>query len=206
MRTLTAGSRRGSVDAMSEPALTLHTDRLRLRTYQPSDAEALLPIYSREDVSRFLLGDPWTAEAARTEVGKRLQRTGLSGEAKALALVIETDDDNDAIAGSRVIGDIAIWLDGTDPTKAEVGWVLDPAAGGHGFASEAAIAVLNMAFDDCELRRVVAQMDARNTASAKLAERIGMKREAHLRQDWWSKGEWTDTLVFAMLASDRVTA
>lgn len=191
---------------MSEPALTLHTDRLRLRTCQPSDAEALLPIYSREDVSRFLLGDPWTAEAARTEVGKRLQRTGLSGEAKALALVIETDDDNDAITGSRVIGDIAIWLDGTDPTKAEVGWVLDPAAGGHGFASEAAIAVLNMAFDDCELRRVVAQMDARNTASAKLAERIGMKKEAHLRQDWWSKGEWTDTLVFAMLASDRVTA
>ena len=42
--------------------------------------------------------------------------------------------------------------------------------------------------------------------AAKLAERIGMKREAHLRQDWWSKGEWTDTLVFAMLASDRVTA
>ena len=191
---------------MTEPALTLTTDRLRLRTYQPSDAEALLPIYSRDDVSRFLLGDPWTAEVARTEIGKRISKTGLSGETKALALVIETDDDNDAIAGSRVIGDIAIWLDGTDPTKAEIGWVLDPAAGGHGFASEAAIAVLNMAFDDCELRRVVAQMDARNTASARLAERIGMKREAHLRQDWWSKGEWTDTLVFGMLASDRRTA
>ncbi len=190
---------------MTEPALTLTTDRLRLRTYQPSDAEALLPIYSRDDVSRFLLGDPWTAEVARTEIGKRLQRTGLSGEAKALALVIETDDDHEDIAGSTVIGDIAIWLDGTDPTKAEIGWVLDPAAGGHGFASEAAIAVLNMAFDDCGLRRVVAQMDARNTASARLAERIGMRREAHLRQDWWSKGEWTDTLVFGMLASDRRT-
>lgn len=111
---------------MTEPALTLTTDRLRLRTYQPSDAEALLPIYSRDDVSRFLLGDPWTAEVARTEIGKRISKTGLSGETKALALVIETDDDNDAIAGSRVIGDIAIWLDGTDPTKAEIGWVLDP--------------------------------------------------------------------------------
>lgn len=32
-----------------------------------------------------------------------------------------------------------------------------------------------------------------------------MKREAHLRQDWWSKREWTDTLVFGMLASDRRT-
>jgi RimJ/RimL family protein N-acetyltransferase len=49
-------------------------------------------------------------------------------------------------------------------------------------------------------------MDARNTASAKLARRIGMRQEAHLRQDWWSKGEWTDTLIFGMLASDRQTA
>src|SRR5699024_10141769 len=41
-----------------------------------------------------------------------------------------------------------------------------------------------------------------NTASARLAERVGMHREAQLRQDWWSKGEWTDTVIFAMLASD----
>ena len=191
---------------MTDPALTVRTARLRLRTYRPSDAEALLPIYAREDVSRFLLCDPWTAEVARTEIGKRIPRTGLGGESKALALVIETDDDHEDFAGSTVIGDIAIWLDSADETKAEIGWVLNPAAGGHGFASEAALAVLNHAFDDAQLRRVVAQMDARNTASAKLAERIGMTREAHLRSDWWSKGEWTDTLVFGMLASDRKRA
>lgn len=46
-------------------------------------------------------------------------------------------------------------------------------------------------------------MDARNGASAKLAERLGMVKEAHHRQDWFSKGEWTDTLIYAMLASDR---
>ena len=78
---------------MTDPALTVRTARLRLRTYRPSDAEALLPIYAREDVSRFLLCDPWTAEVARTEIGKRIPRTGLGGEAKALALVIETDED-----------------------------------------------------------------------------------------------------------------
>ena len=45
-------------------------------------------------------------------------------------------------------------------------------------------------------------MDARNEASAQLAQRVGMKAEAHLRQDWWNKGEWTDTLIYAALASD----
>lgn len=191
---------------MEPLTLPLTTDRLRLRPYQDSDAEALLPIYSRADVARYLLEDAWTAEVAETRVAERIPRTGFGTDSRALALVIETGDGHDSIAGSRIIGDIAIWLGEGSDTKAEVGWVLDPAAGGHGFASEAAIAVLNVAFDHYGLHRVVAEMDARNTASARLAERIGMRQEAHLRQDMWSKGEWTDTLIFAMLAGDRQKA
>lgn len=186
--------------------LPLTTDRLRLRPYVESDAEAQLRILSREDVSRFLLQDPWTAEVAETQIAKRIPRTGLETESRALALVIETADGLDSLEGSRVIGDIALWLEDGSEEKAEIGWILDPAAGGHGFATEAVIAVLNVAFDHYGLHRVFAQMDARNTASAKLAQRIGMRQEAHLRKDWWSKGEWTDTLIFGMLASDRQTA
>ena len=186
--------------------LPLTTDRLRLRPYRESDAEAHLPIYSREDVTRYLLEDPWTAEVAETEIAERLPRTGLETESRALALVIETAEGLDSIAGSRIVGDIAIWLEDGSETKAEIGWILDPAAGGHGFATEAAIAVLGVAFGHYGLHRVVAQMDARNTASAKLARRIGMRQEAHLRKDWWSKGEWTDTLIFGMLSTDRQTA
>ncbi|GAA1943556.1 GNAT family protein [Brevibacterium antiquum] len=186
-----------------ELSLPLTTDRLHLRTYRESDTEALLPIYSREDVAQFLLCEPWTAEVARAEVSKRIPRTGLDTEARALALVIETADGLEGIEGSVVIGDIAIWFDGESSEKAEIGWVLNPAASGHGFATEAAIAMLNAAFAHDGLHRVVAQMDARNTASARMASRIGMRQEAHLRQDWWSKGEWSDTLIFGMLRSDR---
>ena len=186
--------------------LPLTTDRLRLRPYVESDAEAQLRILSREDVSRFVLQDPWTAEVAETQIAKRIPRTGLETESRALALVIETADGLDSLEGSRVIGDVALWLEDGSEEKAEIGWILDPVAGGHGFATEAVIAVLNVAFDHYGLHRVFAQMDARNTASAKLAQRIGMRQEAHLRKDWWSKGEWTDTLIFGMLASDRQTA
>lgn len=193
----------GWLETMDRLSLPLTTDRLRLRTYQESDAQAHLPILSREDVSQFLLEDPWTAEVAQTEIAIRIPRTGLETESRALALVIETADGLDSIAGSRVLGEIALWFDGDNDSKAEIGWILDPAASGHGFATEAAIAVLNVAFDHYGLHRVFAQMDARNTASAKMAARLGMRQEAHLRQDWWSKGEWTDTLVFGMLHSDR---
>lgn len=43
---------------------------------------------------------------------------------------------------------------------------------------------------------------SREQTDQKLAERVGMTREAHHRQNWWSKGEWTDTLVYAALATD----
>src|SRR5699024_7600856 len=77
------------------------TDRPRLRAHPPPHAGALLPIRSREDVARYLLEDPWTAEVAETEIARRMPRTGLETESRALALVIETADGLDSLEGSR---------------------------------------------------------------------------------------------------------
>lgn len=112
-----------------------------------------------------------------------------------MALVVEHE--------GTPVGDVLLWLTDRERRVAEIGWVLDPDHGGRGVATEAVSAVLDRAFDVHRLHRVAAQMDARNTASAALARRVGMQQEAHMRQDWWSKGEWTDTLVFGMLATDR---
>ena len=67
----------------------------------------------------------------------------------------------------------------------------------------ASAAGLRIAFGQHDVHRVTAQLDARNTASERLAARVGMRQEAHHRQDFWSKGEWTDTLVFAVLADEH---
>lgn len=109
-----------------------------------------------------------------------------------MALVVERD--------GRVVGDVALWLTGESERLAEIGWVLAPASAGQGLAAEAAAAVIDAAFAD-GLHRIEAQMDARNDASARLCERLGLTREAHLRQNWW-EGEWTDTLVYGLLATD----
>src|SRR5699024_12396077 len=98
--------------------------------------------------------DPWTAVGAETEIAKRLHRAGLETESRALALVIAAAEGLDAVAGSRVIGEIGLWLEDGGDQKAEIGWTLDPAAGGHGFATEAAIAVLGVAFGHYGLHRV----------------------------------------------------
>lgn len=174
--------------------LPLVTDRLTLRAHEAEDAVWLHRIYSRPDVARYLLDEPWSAADAARHVAERLMKTDVDG-AGALALVVEYE--------GMPVGDVLLWLTDTERRVAEIGWVLDPEHGGQGFAREAVAEVLRLAFEHYRLHRVAAQMDARNTASATLAGAVSMVQEAHLRQDWWNKGEWTDTLVFAMLATDR---
>lgn len=181
------------VDATAH--LPLVTERLVLRLHTDEDAAGLQRIYSRPDVARLLLEEPWSQQDAQDQIIRRRRRTGLETGEGQLAAVVEHE--------GRVIGDVALWVTDREHRLAEIGWVLDPDHGGRGLATEAVRAILDLAFESYRVHRVAAQMDARNEDSARLAQRVGMRREAHLRQDWWSKGEWTDTVIFAMLAADR---
>ncbi|SDS00501.1 aminoglycoside 6'-N-acetyltransferase [Paraoerskovia marina] len=171
------------------------TDRLLLRHVHEDDAPSLREIYGRDDVARYVPMAAWTAESTPVEMAKRVARTGIDGPGTALALVMVLD--------GRVIGDVVLWP--TDDTLAcgEIGWVLHPDAAGRGYATEAAQALLTIAFEEYSMYRVAAQLDPRNTASARLCVRLGMRQEAHLRQNWWCKGEWTDTAVYGMLAAEH---
>ncbi len=175
--------------------LPLTTDRLTLRAHESDDEGRLHGIYSQPEVARYLLDEPWTEADATRHVSERLAKTDLDDESHALALVIEHE--------GTPVGDVLLWLTDPEHRIAEIGWVLDPAHGGQGLAREAVGEVLRIAFEHYRLHRVTAQMDARNAASARLAAALGMRQEAHFRQDWWNKGEWTDTLVFALLFGDR---
>ena len=91
-----------------------------------------------------------------------------------------------------------IWLSDEHRT-AEIGYVINPAYAGHGYATEAARALLAMAFGPLGLRRVVARVDARNPASAGVLRRLGMRQEAVLVENEWFKGAWSTELDFALL-------
>ncbi|MGS2619824.1 GNAT family N-acetyltransferase [Micromonospora sp. LZ34] len=176
------------------PALTLpiRTERLHLRQHRVDDADALLAYYSDPVVARYIPWEPWTREFAATVVARRLGATGISGPESRLALVAEHE--------RRVVGDVILWpADGT-LSRGEMGWAFHPSVSGRGFATEAVRALIDVAFGQCGMHRVFAQVDARNEASARLCERVGMVREAHLRRDHWTKGEWVDTVVYGLLA------
>lgn len=127
-----------------------------------------------------------------------MTRTGL--DSGALSLVAERE--------GQVIGNVEAWFTKDpsplpdSPASVELGWTFSPAESGHGYATEAVRALIDLVFDLPAVHRVSAQMDGRNVASARLATRVGMQREAHFRKNWWCKGEWTDTLVYALLREE----
>lgn len=171
------------------PPLPVRTERLVLRLPTVDDTDDSYAYLSRPDVCEFLLTPPMT----RGEVAAEL-RSRAKHPPSRLSLVIEHE--------GTVIGDLILFLETPGYDKAEIGWVIHPDHAGRGFATEAAHALIDLAFSHYGVHRVRAELDARNLRSAALAARLGMRQEGLFRQDYWSKGEWTDTPHYAVLASE----
>lgn len=172
------------------------TERLRLRPITAEDAVALWRHRSREDVCRFLLHDPWTLEEARTQVADWARHTVVAAEGDFLQLVVAMRETGE------VIGELYFNYASREHRFAEIGWIFHPDHHGRGYATEGARELLRIAFDEMGLHRVIAELDAVNAASAALCRRLGMREEALRRGDFWQRGEWADTLQFAVCAEE----
>jgi RimJ/RimL family protein N-acetyltransferase len=170
------------------------TERLVLRRFRAADAETLAAYRSDPDVARY---QSWTApvpfEQARAVVAS-LEKGDPSLPGWFQYAVEHTAD-------RAHIGDVGVDL-AENRRQAEIGFTLAPAYQGKGFAGEAVRAVLDHLFRVRGLHKVSAECDARNTASARLLERVGFTREGRLRSHTWIKGEWTDDLLFGVLAEE----
>jgi RimJ/RimL family protein N-acetyltransferase len=173
------------------PAWPLRTERLVLRPFEPADADAFAVGWASEEWTSLLLSRPMN----RAEVGEMVRRRMDPGDGAFVGLVVATHD-------GTVVGDSMLHLQGTGLTEGEIGWTILPGSGGRGYATEAARAVLRLGFEHFGLRRIVANLDARNDRSAALCERLGMRREVHRLGDFWSKGTWTDSYEYALLREE----
>ena len=181
----------------SEP---IHTERLILRLMTDADIDDVFAYQSREDVCRYLLFDPRSREDVATRVAQFALATTLAADGDYLQLAVELPATADAPA--RVIGDSYFTITSAENAKAEIGWTMHPDFHGHGYAAEAARAVLAIAFDDIRLHRVSAELDPRNGASIALCKRLGMREEAYFVRDLWFKGDWADTGVYSLLDTE----
>jgi RimJ/RimL family protein N-acetyltransferase len=178
------------------PEYPIRTDRLRLRPLTTTDVDALLTYRGRADVCRYLPFEPMTPEVLLGRLRTDLSRTAITLEGQALTLGVELAETG------RLIGDLVLFFRSLEHAGGELGYVFHPDVAGQGYATEAARAMLDLGFRQLGLHRVIARLDARNEPSAKLAERLGMRREAHFVSNEIFKGEWSDELVYAILAEE----
>ncbi|MEV6522956.1 GNAT family N-acetyltransferase [Longispora sp. NPDC051575] len=178
------------------PDLPIETDRLLLRAYAPGDVDDLYAFESLPEMHRYVYSVPRTRDQVATMVAERAGRTVLTAEGDFLGLVVELRETG------TVIGTVVLKWASAEHRQGEIGYALHPAYHGKGLALEAATPLLRLGFEGLGLHRMYGRIDGRNTASAKLLERLGMRREAHLVQNEFVKGEWTDEMVYAVLASE----
>ena len=182
---------------MLNPEYPIVTERLLLRPIDPAtDVDALLAYQSRPDVTRYIPYEPRTREVLVERLNSGFLRSTLDAEGQALSLAVV-----ERVTGT-LVGDVILMYHSEKHRGGEIGYVFNPDHHGRGYATEAARALLGLAFGGLRLHRVVARIDARNGASAAVLKRLGMRQEAYLRENEWFKGEWSDEIDFAMLEDE----
>ena len=171
------------------------TARMRLRPYELGDLRAFHDLHRRPDVARYLPWEPRDQEASQRALTRhRTLTVDKDGDGVTLAAVDKETD--------RLVGEFVLFLRSVEHRGGELGYVLHPDFWGRGLAVEGSLHVLGIAFEVLGLRRVIARIDARNTASARVLTRLGMRHEAHLVQNELFKGEWSDEDDYAILRAE----
>ena len=178
------------------PELPILTERLVLRQFTRGDVEAVFAYRQREDVARYLFDGPMTFESCAEAVQARIRQVSLAAENDRVTLAVVRREDD------RLVGEVTLIWRSVVSRQGEVGYVFNPVFHGRGYALEAARELLTLGFSGFGLHRIYARCDPRNTASFRLMQRLGMRREAHFRDKTLLRGEWTDEYVCAMLAED----
>ena len=173
--------------------MRLATERLVLREFEAEDWRAVLA-YQADP--RYLRYYPWSErdESAVRQFVDRFVAQRREEPRRVFQLAITLPGER-----ARLIGNCGVRVNDPEQREGNIGYELDPAYWGHGYATEAARAVLSFGFERLGLHRIWAECVADNSASAHVLEKLGMRREGHFREHAYFKGRWWDSLVYAVL-------
>lgn len=175
--------------------LRLETPRLVLRPFEERDLGIFAAYRSDPEVARYQGWDaPYSLLNAQAffAIMQKVQ-PGAPGEWFQFA--VERKETG------LMIGDLGLYVH-KENWQSEFGVTFSRDNQNQGYASEALHRLFDYVFHELKLHRIYARLDTRNIASARLMERLGMRREAHFLQSDWFKGEWTDEYWYAILASE----
>ncbi len=183
------------VDDSMKIGLPLETERLILRDFAESDWPAVHCYASDTEVVRFEPWGPNDEEATRAFIQRNLdQQRSNPRYGFDLAVTLKGD--------GQLIGACGINISNPESRQAWIGYVYNRNYWGRGYATEAASAIIAFGFKQLGLHRIFAACDPDNLASARVLEKIGMRKEGCRREDKWLRGKWRDTYLYAILEQE----
>lgn len=173
----------------------VRTHRLTVRAIERDDITVFTHYRNLPEVSRYQdWPTPYTRDLAH-ELVDGMERLGGPSPGEWVQLAID--------AGDGIIGDVAVWLDDS-AELAMIGYTLDPAHQGRGYAIEAVDGVVDWLFRRKRVHRIAATIDPENAASARVLERCGFEYVGTARSAALVRGEWADDARFSLLEADWV--
>jgi ribosomal-protein-alanine N-acetyltransferase len=161
------------------------------------DSNALFDVFRDGETMRYWSSPPHSSPLATTEVIERARDAFVSGAGIEWAITLAGDD--------VAVGKIGHWRWQRAHSRSEVGFILRRDLWRRGIATEALAAVVEWGFAALELHSMEAQLDIDNVGSQRTLERVGFRREGHLRQSYFDGREYRDTLVYGLLRGEQRT-
>lgn len=172
-----------------------------MRLLNLGDVNDLLEYQSHPEIVRYI---PWP-ERTREQVIEALNKTINTGKSELKNegdfFVLAWEIKSGEFAG-KVIGQSNMTLRSTNDQLSDIGWVTHQDFQRQGYAFEATHALMQYAFANFPLHRIVADIDTRNPESAAMAEKLGMRREGEFKDAEFFKGAWCDMWLYAILKSE----
>lgn len=176
----------------------VETERMVLRPLVPSDAAEVAAYQSRPEAVRYVPFGVRDEAAVLEALGRQVSKVPLveAGDFMILGAVLKST--------GQLVAQFNLGIENEADRVGDFGYLVHPDFWGKGYAFEGAKAILNYAFGDGEFHRVTAQIDHRNEASIKLAEKLGMRREATFVEHERLKGEWVTEHIYAILQREFI--
>lgn len=174
--------------------IPIETERLILRDIIPADRQAIFDYRSDAETNKFQSWIPKNPEEVDEFIQRNYKEFNLP---ETWYQILITDKET-----GTVIGDIGIHFFGEENKQVELGITVHKKFHGKGYASEALKGCIDFLFNDLQKHRIIASVDPENTASLRLMERIGFRKEAHFVKSLFWKNKWVDDVIYAMLEEE----
>lgn len=178
-----------------ENPVHLESERLLLREFRLSDWPEVNAYTSDPDVVKYMPFGPTTEEQTREHISQILAWAAEQPRRiYEMAVVLRS--------GNHLIGTATLALHPDERRIANFSYLLHRQYWGQGYATEAMHTLIDFGFRVLQLHRLEDTCNTSNLASARVMEKLGMRREGHLRETIWKDGQWYDEYSYAILAHE----